>query len=350
MIHTDAQNTAEGYFKYAHQKFLSAELASGRSIIKYYKISGHAICLRFINIDLVQTLTKALSHLETSNNKKIDLTICIADNSAVKEALNVSNLNVGHETVTSGTIKAYSDEKIHSIYNHHQGTYSFIDYDNNIAIFWTQSPAALPWWVCGSPLQRIFHCWMLKQNLQLTHAGAVASKQGAVLLLGKGGSGKSTTVLSCLEAGLFYISEDYCLISTEQTPYAYSLYSSAKIEQNTLNMFPHLMPHIFNTNRTPDEKALFFQQEICPNKIISGSPIKAILTLRVTPAAKTQLKPCASFQILTDLAISTIFQLANSNSDTLKRYTQLLKKVPCYRLQLGGDKNDAAKLIKELLR
>ena len=41
---------------------------------------------------------------------------------------------------------------------------------------------------------------MSDRNLQYVHAGAVGNKNGGILLVGKGGSGKSSTALACLKS------------------------------------------------------------------------------------------------------------------------------------------------------
>jgi hypothetical protein len=52
---------------------------------------------------------------------------------------------------------------------------------------------------------------------------------GRRTVAGKGGSGKSTTALACLDSPLVYASDHYCSLTNEPAPYVYSLYDSAII-------------------------------------------------------------------------------------------------------------------------
>ena len=83
-------------------------------------------------------------------------------------------------------------------------------------------------------------------------------QHGGVLLAGKGGSGKSTTALTCLNSELQYVSDDYCVVVAQPSPFAYNLYCTAKVRADNTHRVPHLMPTVSNGNRLGDEKALFF--------------------------------------------------------------------------------------------
>ncbi len=176
---------------------------------------------------------------------------------------------------------------------------------------------------------------MHHHHRQLTHAAAIGTSKGGVLLIGKGGSGKSTTALSCINSGFFYVSDDYCLLTTDPVPYVYSLYNSAKLDADNIQKFPNLAPAISNTDHLDSEKALFFLYEYCSEKMATGFPIRAILLPRVSGHPETKLTPASPAESLTALAPSTIFQLPGAGVAAFQIMVRLVQQIPCYTLELG---------------
>ena len=336
------------FFDKAFGAFESA-VANSQLIVRYYRIAEETVCLKFAGDALVSQITLAFEHLAITSVTDPKLTICIADSDTTRISL-ILPAWLQDDRLPRGEIRSLSDARHYTIYNHHTGAMNLIDIENNRALFWAQAVRYLPWWICGSPLQRILHCWMKHQGKQLTHAGAIGTSTGGVLLAGKSGSGKSTTALACLENGLQYVSEDYCLIATTPQPYCYSVYNSAKLEPNTLKMFSHLNAYCSNPQRKLQEKAFLFQQHIYPERIISGFPIRAVLILDVTSNPHTQIKPASIVQGLLALAPSTMFQLSNCDQQTLDIFTTLLQQVPCYKLALGRDLQQLTDVIKQLIQ
>jgi hypothetical protein len=89
------------------------------------------------------------------------------------------------------------------------------------AVIWTRDAARLPTYVHSAPFPSLIHWWAQQHHLLLLHAGCVGTAAGAALLVGKSGSGKSTTALHCALAGFRYLSDDLCLVRTQPAPNAY---------------------------------------------------------------------------------------------------------------------------------
>ena len=182
------------------------------------------------------------------------------------------------------------------------------------------------------------------------HGGAVGMRDGGVLLAGKGGSGKSTTVLTCLRSDLLYLADDYCLVSTDPVPYAHSLYCSAKLDPDNLHRVPHLMQDLSNRDRLTTEKAVFFLFEHWPQKIVSGFPIRAVLLPRIVGGTTTRLRPATPMEGLKALALSTMSQLAGAGLPSLQIMHTLVNRIPCLHLELGTDLAQIPDVISGLLR
>lgn len=88
---------------------------------------------------------------------------------------------------------------------------------------------------------------MEKNGCQLLHAAAIGTEEGAVLITGKGGIGKSTTALSCLQSGPYYFADNYLIVRLEPEPLVYSLYCTAKLNADHVKNFPEFFKLVQNS-------------------------------------------------------------------------------------------------------
>jgi hypothetical protein len=227
---------------------------------------------------------------------------------------------------------------------------SLLDTQQNLGIYWANDAAKIPYYERGSPLAAILSLWMCRHQRHYVHAGAVGTPQRGVLLAGKGGSGKSTTALACIEAGLTYVSDDYCLVANEPAPHVYSLYNTAKLKgEADVQRFAHLAALLDNRERVGEEKAMIFLQKHFPQRMASGFPIKAVLLPKVTEGEATRLQPTTAMAALKALAPSTIFQLPGADQETFRAMAKLAQRVPCYTLELGSEVKKVPAVILRLL-
>ncbi len=324
----------------------------------FYVIGRYILCLRFAGAGLIPQITPALSHLVTERTANPDLTICLWDNASAGTRLpllidSLLELIKRHWADYLGPrkeIKAYDGDRIRTNFHIGPNILSVLDRQQNLACYWIEDAKNIPYWEKGSPLQTILNWWTSDRQHQYVHAGAVGTDDGGVLLAGKGGSGKSSTALACIDSPLLYASDDYCLVSTDPQPYIYSLYNTAKlIGQKDLERFPRLAPLVNNLDRLELEKAMLFLYQHYPEKIVIGFPIKAVLIPQVTGKLDTYLQPTTAGAALKALAPSTIFQLAGSGQTAFKLMSSLVKQVPCYALALGTDMTQIPDVIQGLL-
>lgn len=345
------------YFQMVHAGFERAAQAVG--IVKFfYLIGGYTICLQFAGDGLVPYLTPALAHLVTSPVADPDLTICIWDSASTSTQLplligsliELLEINWTSHLGPRKEVKGYDGDRIRSNFHIGPNILSVLDRKQNLACYWIKDAENIPYWEKGSPLQMILNWWTTDHHKQYVHAGAVGTLDGGVLLAGKGGSGKSSTALACIDSPLVYASDDYCLLSMEPTPYVYSLYNTAKLKgQEDLERFPRLAPWVNNRDRLDSEKAMLFLNHHCPEKVVTGFPIKAVLVPQVTGKSDTHLRPTTAAMALKALAPSTMFQLAGSGKTAFQMMSSLVKQVPCYALELGTDVAQIPAVIANLL-
>lgn len=338
-------STPVEYFESVYELFQSAQQVTG-PVERSYRIGGHVIRLSFCGAALV-SLTRALEHLSTDDHSTPDLTICLWDSESTGQRM-IQRPWQEDDFLARGVIQGYNTERIYTAFQHGSGAVSVLDVERNLAVFWAPDHR-LPYWEYGSPLRTILHWWLLSRRLQLVHAAAVGNSCGGVLIGGKGGSGKSTTALACLESNLSYVGDDYTLLRLDHGPVVHSLYNSAKLNSDHVQRFPALLSKIDNPARLADEKALLFVNEHYPMKVANRLPVRAILLPRVTGLPDTRLNRVSVAMTLAALAPSTIFQLPRAGNEALKFLASFARQLPCFSLEAGTDLSTIPPVIEGLL-
>jgi hypothetical protein len=249
-----------------------------------------------------------------------------------------------------GEIHEYNTERIYTLFQPGEDTLNLLDVSADIGIFWRRDSQNIPYYTIGAPLRSLLHWWMKQHNRHFLHAAAVGTPRGGVLIVGKGGSGKSTAALSCLDSHLLYAGDDYVLISLDPEPYVYSLFNSAKLNVDQVKRFPHLIPLLYNEEPSEEDKSLILLNQHRPEKLCTGFPIKAILLPKVTGRRKAAFSKTTPTTALTALAPSTIFQLNRNRTQSFQVLTRLVKEVPAYVLECGTDVTQIPDIIQEVLR
>jgi len=336
------------FLKIAYQAFERAEEVANGPVELFYTIGGYNIRLRFAGSSLVPIITPALEHLTRSPFKSPALTICLWDSVSTGTTMPSSPWSQD-DYDARGEVCCYNDGVNYASFNLAAGALNMLNTEMNLALYWVRDSRHIPYYESGSPLLRILHWWMSKHGRQVIHAGAVGTAHGGVLLAGRGGSGKSNTALSCLNSKLLYLSDDYCLLSAEPVPYAYSIYNSGKVDPASLQRHPYLVSAIHNSGSLDSEKALFYLHRHYPDNIGTGFPIRAIVLPKITRVEEPRISKTSPMTALRALAPSTIFQLPSAGPKAFNVIAEVVKKVPCYTLEIGPDLSRVPDIILDLL-
>jgi hypothetical protein len=324
---------------------------------RYFNVAGRPVRLRFTSGILASLLTPALSHNEIPLANEPELTVLIWDDVSTGTELPVAlraylnSLGEWWEHLgPRGEVRQRSDDRIYAAFHLGPNILSMLDLQKGLGLYWVRDAQALPYYEVGSPLRTVLHWWADHGAYQFVHAGAVGTRDGGVLLAGRGGTGKSTTALACLQAGMLYASDDYCVVRADSEPRVHSVYGTAKLRGEVdLNRFPGLAPLVMNKTRLENDKALLFLHQHFPERVCRELPLKAILLPRVTDGKPARLRPARRAEALLALAPSTLFQLPGAGADALRRMAELVLAVPAYQLEVGSDLAAIPHVIQELL-
>lgn len=336
------------FFMAVYQAFQRAERVAGRPVTRFYVIGGHTIRLRFANPALVPSITRALEHLAAKSDRAPALTVCLWDSASTCTRMPPPPWS-SDDYIARGEVRGFSNDHVHTAFYLGAGMLNMLDTKLKVGLFWIRDANLVPYQETAAPLRTILHWWMRNHGRQLVHAGAVGTSSGGVLLAGKGGSGKSTAALACLDSELLYAGDDHVLLSGGPAPFVHSVYNSAKLDADHMRRLPHLLPAVSNPERSDAEKALIFLHEHFRKGIANGFPLRAILLPHVTGLPKTRLRTASPATGLAALAPSTILQLSEAGPRDFHEIARVVKQVPCYTLELGTDVREVPGVVLRLL-
>ena len=341
--------------------FEDAVRANGGFTDHDYVIGGGRVRFRSASPEMTRRLSRAFSHLASSPSDP-ELTIHLWDSSTAEGTepplpqashdeppgafwyYSDDHLRVGYQHGTSG------DARVIGVYPHPPTpALTALDTAANDAWYWVADATRIPYWEQATPMVYLFDWWLRDRGVHLLHAGAVGTEDGGVLIVGKSGSGKSTTTLSALQTSLTYAGDDYVAVSTDG-PYVHSLYGSGKLMPDHVNRLPFLLPALANPDELGKEKAVVYVQEQWPRNITAGFPLRAIIVPRVVPGrVKAQLERASALAGLAALAPSTVFQMHTRGQDSLVRMRRIAQQVPSYVLEVGSDMDSIPQAILDLI-
>lgn len=339
------EQDAAALFKAVYDSFKRAAKEVDASFTYNYLLGDCSIELSFASPTLAAKITPAFAH-RLALPALPALTICLWDSASTGVELPpwVSGLvRAAQEHWVGilgprGELEKYNAGHMRAAYLLGPEILCVLDLERNLAVYWVQDAAQVPYYESSSPLKTILNWWMSEHGRQFVHAGAVGTPDGGILLAGKGGSGKSSTVLACLGSPLKIVSDDYALVAPEPEPYVFSLYNTAKLTgQADLERFPQLVSRIHNLDRLDEEKLVIFLREHYAEQLRAGFPIRAVMVPRVTGKPDTTIQPMAPGAALAALAATTLFQLPGSGGSALQAMASVVRRVPRYELLLGTD-------------
>lgn len=323
------------FFNICRERFEKAKDSAGESS-HFYRIGGTTVRLLFAGERMVPFLTPALDHLRAPETDTPDVTFCIWDSDSTNTKMVPPPFKWDCFT-DRGDIWGFNSRRIKTAFHWIENSLNLMDLESRTGIYWVKTADNLPYWVHASPLRTLFHWWMESNGCQLLHAAAVGTEQGAVLITGKGGIGKSTTALSCLQSGLYYLADDYIIASLEPEPLVHSLYSTAKLNADHVMNFPGLGRFVKNPDRLDQEKAVMFLYPELKEQIVQEMPLKAILTPCVMNEEETTTSPVSRWAIERALSFTTMSQLPCVGRHTHDFVGRLSAALPSYLLKLGRD-------------
>jgi hypothetical protein len=206
------------------------------------------------------------------------------------------------------------------------------DWNRRRAYVWISAHGSIPWWERAAPLRWLFDDLARHSDIATLHAAVVAGKHRGVLIAGQGGTGKSTLALACVDLGMDYVSDDYCLLDTRRGAACMALYSTAKMK---------------GASALGAAKDILFLNETRPGALTASAEIVTILLPRF--AADLRLERVSAGLALRQIAPSTVAQSEASGPDLLRQLVKLADAAPAYRLDMPPETQASARAVMTLI-
>lgn len=345
------------------QFFVDEAQVYGDTVCTSYCIGGHSVQVRTLPGQNSNSMLEALQHLQDPiPRREGQLTITAWNSSSPSKLVPLAHLVLGLLRDWQGicgprgeVLELHSDE-ISAIFNPGPNVLSVVDFPSNRAWVFKCDEKPYPYWEIGSPFRFVMHEWFAARGLQYVHGGAVGNEKGAALLVGKGGSGKSTSSILCAAAGMLYAGDDYCLAKCRTDtgqPWIHSLYGTGKlVGSKDFERLPELRGLSINSDSFEfggEGKGVYSLNRIWPERVVTGMPLRAIIVPEVRGGSTTTIEPCDRKHALLGLLPSTVGQLPGCSDTDCDRIVELVESLPAYRLYLGADTKQIPSAISKVL-
>lgn len=248
--------------------------------------------------------------------------------------------------IARGELPRFSGEFFITAYNIESRVLSMFDRKQRIAIHCIQSFADLPQYERGAPLRDILGWWLNEYRTPILHASAIAAGDRGAILVGPGGSGKSSTAARCVgHQELSFLSDDYCAVGLDEgNPTIHAIFRTAKLTQNEAETHPYLHGGAFSA---ATEKHLF---HLSVEQMHDSARLTALYAPTIVDRERSSIMPMGSGAAMRRLAPSTLFQLPGHGAGSMEMMAELVRKIPTYCLELGRDRNFLLEMLSNHLR
>ena len=339
MSHSIAETPVADWLAGIEESFAAAQ-AEAETIEHRIRLTAAPVSLQIAGAAMSERLAAAFAHLVDSSATEPELTIRVWDSARPP----LPEVAPGPR----GAVYYSADGPLQIAYQPGLHLLSVLDADRRLAWFWCAAAEVLPYWESSAPFRQILHWWLASRSMLLLHGAAVGRADGGVLLVGRGGSGKSTSALVCLESELLYAGDDYVAVRDEGEPAVYSLYCSGKLEPAHAARLSHLPEPSIEGDGSPDEKAVFYVQGRYPDRTCETFPLRAVLAPRIA-GERTRIEPLRGAAALGALAPSTLLQLHPAEPQAFARMARLVARVPTFAFDLGPEIGEIPRAIERFL-
>jgi hypothetical protein len=307
-------------------------------------VAGRPVHVEFAGAALVSGLTRALRHLEAPcHEPSFEIRVWESQTTGAVPSLPrqpSTGLGLQRVVASPGEVRRFYAELSRALY--------CLDAKRRLGFACFES-TRLPSWDVGAPLRPLWAWWAESEGAQLAHGAVVGSEEQAVLLAGKGGSGKSTTALACFRAGLALAGDDYVIIDSRAPHLAHSLYSTVKVQELELERrFPELARHAISEPRGADKRVL----SLCdagPGHILGRARIRAVAAHGISTSGTPSLTRASAVRVLAALAPSSLLQLPGPETRGLERLSRTVRGAKTFVLEAGKNERDNVELVQAIL-
>lgn len=228
--------------------------------------------------------------------------------------------------------------------------WQFFDTKRRVGIQIARHAADRPKWDTGAPLRLYLH-WLLAGNgSRLVHGASLGLDGRGVLILGKGGAGKSATTLAGLAAGLVTTGDDYVALDMRASPSVRLLYRIVKQNREGLDRVANLRGMLANRVPNWQGKIEFDPVDFFPGAMAERLGLVAILLPRIAHAARPTIAPTAPASAMLALMSTNLHQHIGEAETGMAFFGDMLRRLPCFSIELAQDAAANGEALRGLLQ
>lgn len=210
-----------------------------------------------------------------------------------------------------------------------------VDTAQALAVVAVEDLTKAPYWTLAAPFRSALGMLLQPHGVQLVHGAAVGGAAGVVLLTGYGGSGKSTTALSCHRRGLTVLGDDYVAVKAPTRPGApptvHRVYSSLKVH-------PHEVP-ASPVGAATGEKVVLFPDTDRDGATPRSAPCIGFWSVGLAHAERTWREPRHPEDVARIATASTGLQIPGNDQEAARLILECARAADTTQhLWLGTDR------------
>ena len=313
--------------------------------VECFSVAGTPVSIAWTSDALRRALRPAIAHLETPDPAAIRVTVADSATSGIRmPPFPWRPDDVG----ARGEVARASGDGVQTAYFGPSKALSMYHAAEGRGFFWVPNGGALAPHERAAPLRTLFHWIGVTSGRRMAHAAAVGALGVGALLAGRGGSGKSTTALLCLLAGMEFVGDDYVAVGIEPHPVAFALYGTAKVTSETLSLVPRARDSLMVAPSGSD-KGVVLASAVGGERVVRHVPLGAIVVPRVTRERKTRARRASATEVILALAPTTMLQLPGNDAAAFEQLTSMARRLPGWTLELGSDLAQIPGRVAEIL-
>lgn len=241
-----------------------------------------------------------------------------------------------------------SEEGITAYYDADFKYWMILDIHGKTALFWVATLDSIPFWERAAPFKSILNWFLSNKSFTMVHGGAVSLNGRAILLVGPGGSGKSSTVGTCFINGFQVCGDDLIIVGSRGSKFTvYTIYNSIKL-------LPASLAHGLNVLGLSEwgycgEKRFARYSDLRLGQTCKTSSVVAIMRCFVSGENVSDIKVMQPSSILKFIIPPTVFMLRGHEASSIKKISHLARSINCFQLNLGSDSNEISRSLRAFI-
>jgi hypothetical protein len=246
--------------------------------------------------------------------------------------------------------KLLKNTSFRATYFHDRRVWQIYDHERKFGLLWLTGSRDYCDWEPAAPLRTFLHWSYRFQKMRLAHAGTLGKNGTGILLAGRGGSGKSGTVVGGIAHGLQSVGDDYVLLDVSSSGIsAHPLFNTLKQDHSGLQRLGLETRIAQNRSTNWQDKFEFTSEEISNQALADQLSIRAIVIPKIVDVRNSSIRPTSQQRAMLALAPTGLFQLPCERESGVKFFTDLIRRLPCFELTLSHDPAGVSRTLETFL-